>query len=87
MKYLLFSILITFFGACNNSEESELEMPDPGFLQLTSIHVGAEALSLSQPNNRLPLDAPIVIRFNKPISTQSAQSSVCLLYTSPSPRD
>ena len=78
MKYLLFSILITFFGACNNSEESELEMPDPGFLQLTSIHVGAEALSLSQPNNRLPLDAPIVIRFNKPISTQSAQSSVLL---------
>lgn len=76
----VFGLMMTFFlildSSCskNNGEES-----GSSSLELVSVNVGTELLSLTGENKDLPVNQPLVVRFSTSLDTKTVQSSIRLL--------
>jgi len=79
-KPVFFGLIMTLFfildSSCSKHEEEET---GPTFLELISVNVGTQLLSLTGENKDLPVNQPLVVRFNTPLDTKTVQSSIRLL--------
>lgn len=76
MRQLSFLFLFFSFISCTSEEGGDT--PSQQNLQLISVHVGGEELSIDGPNEGLPLDQSIVFRFAQAILTSSVESAITL---------
>lgn len=76
MKRLSFLYIFLLLVSCTNDENGET--PAQQSLQLISIHIGGEELSIDGPNSDLPLDQSVVLRFAQAVNTVSVASSITL---------
>ncbi|MGV8090284.1 MAG: glucoamylase family protein [Mangrovibacterium sp.] len=72
---LAFFLVLSYSCSRNNDEED----PEPSFVELISVNVGTEMLSLTGENKNLPVNQPIVVRFNTSLDATTMQSSILLL--------
>ncbi|MEP1893267.1 MAG: Ig-like domain-containing protein, partial [Cyclobacteriaceae bacterium] len=71
-------LLFLFFSFISCTSEEGGDTPSQQNLQLISVHVGGEELSIDGPNEGLPLDQSIVFRFAQAILTSSVESAITL---------
>lgn len=76
MLRLFFIVVLLSFYSCTNDNESDTDLPIG--LQLVSIHLGAEELSLNGMNNEMPNATAIVIRFAQALNLFSAEKNIHL---------
>ena len=79
-KSVFFGLIMTFFPILDSScSKNDDEEPGPTSLELISVNVGTQLLSLTGENKDLPVNQPLVVRFNAPLDTKTVQSSIRLL--------
>jgi hypothetical protein len=79
-KSAFFLILVFFLvRSYSCSKNNDNEEPEPSSFELASVNVGTETLSFTGENNNLPVNQPVVVRFNTSLDTKTVQSSVRLL--------
>ncbi len=79
MKTYTFFFLVIVLISCSSPELPGIKMPIESKMQLTSIHIGTTELSFNEQNLLLPINEPIVLRFNKTLNRSSVKNAVMLL--------
>ncbi len=72
---LSFFLLWALTASCNDDGTK----PEPAMLQLMSINVGSQNLSLTQPNTNAPIDKPVVVWFGQALDTATVRANIKLL--------
>lgn len=75
---MLFSLVLMLSGSYSCSRDNH-EEPEPAPLELISVNVGTEQLSFTGENKDLPVNQPVVVRFNLPVDAKTVPASIRLL--------
>lgn len=78
MKYISLIVLVLLFISCNKDDDSTIDTPQAGLLQLSSVKIGSENLSPSGLNENQPVDEVILVSFNQQIDTNSVVNAIML---------
>lgn len=71
---LSFFLLWALAASCNDDGTK----PEPEMLQLVSVNVGSQNLSLTQPNANVPIDKPVVAWFGQALDTATVRANIKL---------
>lgn len=78
---LVFHWTLAFFliWSCSCSKNNDEKETGSSSVELTSVNVGTEMLSLAGGNKDMPVNQPVVVRFRTSLDTRTVQSSIRLL--------
>lgn len=74
--FLSFALVLSGSYSCSKNNDEE---PGPAALELLSVNVGTEQLSFTGENKDLPVNQPVVVRFNTPVDAKTVPASIRLL--------